>query len=125
MPQTDRVLIIEEEALLALDIESILAEHSPVEVTHHRNIAETTARLADLSAVGLALVEAHFGAPEVAEFTQRLVEAGIATVVMSADPPSLDLFPHATPLGKPFDAASLLAACATARSKVTRDAEWT
>jgi DNA-binding NtrC family response regulator len=118
MPTTDHVLIIEEEALLALDIEYVLSEHGAFEVTHFRSVAEAHVHLSDPSVFRLAFVEARLGAAEVVELTERLVRAGVATIVMSADSRSLDLFPHATPLEKPFDAARLLAACDAARSSL-------
>jgi len=118
MPTTDHVLIIEEEALLALDIEYVLSEHGAFEVTHFRSVAEAHVHLSDPSVFRLAFVEARLGAAEVVELTERLVRAGVATIVMSADSRSLDLFPHATPLEKPFDSARLLAACDAARSSL-------
>lgn len=116
MPIVDRVLILEEETLLALDIEYVLADRGPVEVTHCRNLAEASAHLASPSFT-LALVEAKLGAHEVVSFTEQLVRAGVPTVVMSADRTSMELFPDAVPLEKPFDAAGLLAACDAARAK--------
>lgn len=118
MPTPDRVLILEEETLLALDIEYVLADRGPVEVTHYPSAAEATRRLAGLPAFELAIVEARLGASEVVAFTERLVLAGIPTVVMSADRRSMELFPHAVPLEKPFDAAGLLAACDAARARI-------
>lgn len=119
MPTTDRVLIIEEETLLALDIEYVLSEHGTFEVTHYRSVAEAHVHLPDPSMFRLAFVEARLGAVEVVELTERLVRAGVATVVMSADSRSLELFRHATPLEKPFDAARLLAACDAARTSLS------
>jgi DNA-binding response OmpR family regulator len=119
MPQIDRVLIVEEETLLALDIEFVLAEHAPTEVTHYRSVAEARAHLSGPAGWHLALVEARLGAAEVVEFTERLAQAGVAIVVMSADRKSMELFPHAVPLEKPFDAAGLLAACDAARARVS------
>lgn len=114
-----RILVIEEEPLLALDIEDILAGARLGEVTHHRNVAAALPHLEN-AGVSLAIVEARLGAAEVVAFTERLATAGVAVVVMSADRAAADAFPHAVPLGKPFDAASLLAAC---RAAMMRSAE--
>lgn len=116
MPVFVNVLIIEEETLLALDIESVLADQGSVQVTHHRSAAEVS-NVADLQGFDLAIVEARLGAAETVALTERLVRAGVATVVMSADRTSLELFPHATPLEKPFDAQRLLAACEAAMAR--------
>jgi len=118
MPTNDRVLIIEQETLLALDIEYVLAGRGVADVTHYRSVADATSRLTEFSAFHLALVEARLGSAEVIAFTERLVRAGVATVVMSADRTSAELFPHAIPLGKPFDAAGLIAACDAAMACV-------
>lgn len=122
MPIIDRVLIIEEETLLALDIESVLADRGPFEVTHVRNVADATRHLSDPAHFRLAIVEARLGAGPVVALTRRLVEAGVATVVMSADRKSMELFPHAVALEKPFDAAGLSAACDAALARISSDA---
>lgn len=119
MPTPDRVLILEEETLLALDIEYILADRGPVDVTHYRSLAYGEPHLGDVSRFGLALIEARLGAREIVAFTERLVAAGVPTVVMSADRKSMELFPHAAALEKPFDAAGLLSACDAARHKLS------
>jgi DNA-binding response OmpR family regulator len=119
MPTTDRVLIIEQEALLALEIQDVLTDHGFAEVHHHRSVAEAAPHFEDLAAFRLAIVEARLGAAEVVAFTERLVQAGVATVVMSADRTATELFPHAAALGKPFDAAGLLAACSAAGARLT------
>lgn len=119
MPDIDRVLIIEEEALLALEIQDVLAEHGSTEVRHYRNLAEAAPHFAELATFPLAIVEARLGAPEVVAFTERLAQAGVAVVVMSADRASTELFPHAIGLGKPFDAAGLLAACNAAKAHLS------
>ena len=119
MPTPDRVLILEEETLLALDIEYVLADRSPIEVTHYRSLVDAAPQLADLASFGLALIEARLGAREVVAFTERLVAAGVPTVVMSADRTSMELFPHAAALETPFDAAGLLSACDAARAMLS------
>ena len=119
MPPTDCILIIEEETLLALDIEFVLSEDGPVEVTHYRSVTEAEAHTVDPTRFHLALVEAKLGAPAVVALTQRLVQAGLPTVVMSADRASLSNFPHAQPLEKPFDAASLKLACDAAKARIS------
>ena len=119
MPNPERVLILEEETLLALDIEYVLADRGPLEVTHYRTISEAAPRLAVLPRFSLAIVEARLGASEVVAFTKHLAQAGIPIVVMSADRRSMELFPHAEPLEKPFDAAGLLAACDAAKARIS------
>ena len=118
MLTANRALVIEEEALLALDIEDILTTHGVAEVRYYRSVAEATRHLDELTTFRLAVVDARLGADEVVAFTEQIAKAGVGIVVMSADHTAADGFPYAVPLGKPFDAASLLAACeaATARA---------
>jgi len=119
---TNRILVIEEEPLLALDIEDILTEARFGEVTHYRNVTHAQPHFDELSGFSLAIVEARFGAPEVIGFTERLAKAGVGVVVMSADHTSAQAFPHAAVVGKPFDAASLVAACRAVVASLNRDA---
>ncbi len=119
MPTTDRVLVVEEQTLLALEIQDVLAEHGYPEVRHHRNVGEASPHLDELAAFRLAIVEARLGAAEVVNFTERLAKAGVATIVMSADRAATELFPHSVALAKPFDAAGLIAACDVAKARFT------
>jgi DNA-binding NarL/FixJ family response regulator len=114
-----RALIIEEEALLALDIEDILARRGLADIRWYRSVAEATPHFAELSTFGLAVIEARLGAANVVAFTERLAKAGVAVVVMSADHTAADFFPHAVALDKPFDAAGLLAACDAAKARAS------
>jgi DNA-binding NarL/FixJ family response regulator len=117
MLSATRALVIEEEALVALDIQDVLTEHGVAEVVHHRSLPEVIPHDEPLLGFDLAIVEAKLGAAAVVAFTRRLAEAGVRVVVMSADHAAPQFFPHATPLSKPFDAASLIAACEAAEAR--------
>lgn len=108
-----RALVIEEEYLVAADIEQTLRTSGVCDITVLRNIAE--ARAQSLSNYDLAIMEAKFGSPEAIDFAAALRSAGVAVIVTSADRAVQSLFPGATPLDKPFDSASLLVACGAAR----------
>jgi DNA-binding NtrC family response regulator len=119
MSDSGRVLIIEEEALLALEIEDVLAQRGLGEFHHYRRVAEAERHCDELSEFRVAIVEARLGAAEVVAFTEQLAKAGVATVVMSADRAAVECFPHAAALAKPFDSAGLLAACDAAMAGVS------
>lgn len=120
MPTTDRVLIIEDEALLMLEIEDVLEGHGFTEIRHYRDVAEAGHHDEELATFHLAIVEARLGAAEVVSFTERLARAGVPTVVLSADRAAAEAFPHAAAtVSKPFDAATLLAACEAAMERVS------
>ncbi len=112
-------LIVEEEFLVALEIQQVLQQAGIGEVLSFRVTAEAEPRFEQLATCSIAVVEAHLGAAPVIEFVTRLAMAGVPVVVTSADRSLSSLFPLATCLDKPFDAASLLAACARARALVS------
>jgi hypothetical protein len=117
MLSATRALVIEEEAIVALDIQDVLTQHGVREVVHYRNIREAALHSEHLLRFDLAIIEARLGAAEVVAFTGRLNDAGVATVAMSADHAAPRLFPHSEPLFKPFDAAAIIAACAKAQAR--------
>lgn len=110
-------LVVEEEYLIAADIEHALRSAGASEVTVFRNIAELREHPPVLDGVDIAVIEAKLGQPEVISFAQDMLRAGIAVVVSSADRGIQTLFEGAVALDKPFDTASLLAACAAARGR--------
>jgi len=117
MLSATRALVIEEEALVALDIQDVLNQHGVAEVELYRRVGDAIPHADRLREFDLAIVEARLGAAEVVAFTKQLAEAGVGTVVMSADRTAPQFFPHAVPLAKPFDAGALVAACTTAQAR--------
>lgn len=103
-----RVLVVEEEYLVAADIEETLRT-AGAEVTIKRDAEE--ARALDLSVFDFAVIEAKFGSPAALALSNALRTAGIGVVVTSADRAVQSLFTGAIPLQKPFDSTALLAAC--------------
>jgi DNA-binding NarL/FixJ family response regulator len=119
MISNGRALVIESEPLLAMEIQQVLTEAGFAECRHWSSVGEAGSHWAELATLDVAIVEARRGAAEVVAFTEQLVRAGVPTVVTSADIASTLAFPHAVALGKPFDAAGLLAACDAARAVVS------
>jgi DNA-binding response OmpR family regulator len=119
MSVKSRILVVEEEALLALDIEDIVTEAGLGDVVHVLSVSQALADFETFAGFTLAIIEARLGAAHVMQFVERLAAAGVAVVVMSADHASTRLFAAATPLGKPFGAAGLVAACRAALSRVS------
>ena len=110
------VLVVEEEYLIATDIEQALRS-AGAEAAVFRNIAELREQPALIERFDLAVIEAKLGQPEVISFAQDLQRAGVAVVVSSADRDIQTLFEGAVALDKPFDTAGLLAACQAARDR--------
>ncbi len=107
-------LVVEEEYLIAADIEQTLLAAGAARVEIFRNGEEVRAYNVDLGAFAVAVVEAKLGDPRVIAFCEVLRRAGVAVVVTSADRAVTKLYKGAAPLVKPFDSAGLLMACVIA-----------
>lgn len=110
-------LVVEEEYLIAADIEQALRSAGAATVTVFPNITELRDRAPLAERFDLAVIEAKLGQPEVISFAHDLQRAGVAVVISSADRGIHTLFEGAVGLDKPFDTAGLLAACQAARGR--------
>lgn len=111
-----RVLVVEAEFLVALDIQRMLERAEAGETVFARGIAEAAALGAHFPQYELAIVEVppNDGLAAVA-LLERLRSGGIPVIATTTTGPSLAPVPAAVPiLYKPFDEAALLAACRTA-----------
>jgi DNA-binding response OmpR family regulator len=108
-------LVVEEEYLVAADIEQTLRAAGAANVTIEKDTG--AARALDFSSLALAVIEAKFGSAEAVALCAALRAARVPVVVTSADLAVQALFTGAVPLPKPFDTAALLAACETARRR--------
>ncbi|WP_423067051.1 hypothetical protein [Devosia sp. CN2-171] len=106
------VLVVEEEYLVAAEIEATLLARGASQVLMARNVHDLAT---PAPPIDLAIIEAQLGAPASIAFATSLREAGVAVVVTSADLAAASLFTGSVPLAKPFDDAALLAACEAAR----------
>jgi len=105
------VLVVEEEYLIAADIEQTLLNAGAARVDIFPRIEAIDPVLIDATRPTLAILEARLGAPPVVAFARALRDKGIAVVVTSADRAVSTLFTDTVPLEKPFDSAALLKAC--------------
>lgn len=108
-------LVVEEEYLVAADIEQTLRAAGAAHVTITGDA--DAARALDLSGFTLAVIEARFGHADAVALCAALRAARVPVVVTSADQAVQAMFTGATPLAKPFDTTALLAACAAARQR--------
>lgn len=108
-------LVVEEEYLVAADIEQILRAAGAANVTIEKDTG--AARSLDFSGLALAVIEAKFGSADAVALCAALRAAQVPVVVTSADQAVQALFTGAIPLPKPFDTATLLAACEAARRR--------
>jgi DNA-binding NtrC family response regulator len=110
-------LVIEEEYLIAADIEQTLKAAGAAKVDIFRNLTDLYEKQVDPSGFQVAIVEAKLGDPKVVAFSSALHENGVAVVMTSADSTLRSLFTGSVSLEKPFDSAALLSACQAARQK--------
>lgn len=105
------ILVVEEEYLVAAEMEATLLAAGASKVVIARDIHHLGTPTPHID---LAIMEAKLGAPASIAFSLSLREAGIPVVVTSADRAVTSLFTGSVPLAKPFDDTALLAACETA-----------
>ncbi len=110
-----RVLVVEEEYLVAADMEETLRAAGVAEVTIAGDA--DAARGFGFSSFDMAVIEAKFGSESAVALCAALRAAGVAVVVTSADHAVQALFTGAIPLQKPFDSTALLSACDAARRR--------
>ena len=111
-----RVLVVEAEFLVALDIQRMLERAEAGETVFARGIAEAAELGAHFPQYGLAIVELppNDGLAALA-LLERLRSGGIPVIATMTTGPSPEHVPPAIPiLYKPFDEAALLAACRSA-----------
>lgn len=115
MLSRERVLIIEEEFLIALDIQRAVESAHVLQALFARNFAEASAISEQFSEFNLAIITAP-RTPGDAEVASRLHAAGVAIVVCTAAPMGQEgeWFTEAQEVSKPFRDEDLLAACARA-----------
>jgi DNA-binding response OmpR family regulator len=117
------ILVVEEEYLIAADIEQTLRAAGAGDVAVFRSLEELTEDIVPHDRFDLAVIEARFGHPDVVAFCRHLQDAGIAVVVTSADRAIQGLFPGSIGLDKPFNTEQLLAACEAARTNASSPAD--
>jgi CheY-like chemotaxis protein len=112
VPTQKRLLIVEDEALIALDIQRVVEDAFGQSATVVRDYAEAARVLDRLGEFGLAVVAPPRGSGD-RPVAARLIDAGVAVVVCSAAMIDLTGTPLAgsPTVNKPFTDSELLAAC--------------
>jgi CheY-like chemotaxis protein len=115
----ERLLIVEEEFLIALDIQRVLEDANALRAVFARNYNELAALEARFPEFDLAIVTPPRPGTSDHAIADRLAETGPAIVVCSATPPNLDgtALDGAELVGKPFSDEELLSACRRALAK--------
>jgi CheY-like chemotaxis protein len=110
-----RVLVMEDEILIAMDVEQLCREQGAVEVVLVRAAEEAGAAMA--GRFDAAILDVALGGDSTLGFAARLVEAGVPFVFATghADAEGLfDAFPGVAVVGKPYAGGALIEALARA-----------
>ena len=119
MLSSQRLLIIEGEFLIALEIQRILEEANASQTVFARDFGEAAEMAERFAEFDLAIINPPLeGTPEI-EMANQLANAGPALVICTAGPLGLDGTPLAgmEVVRKPFADGDLLAACQRALAK--------
>jgi len=118
----ERLLIIEEEFLIALDIQRILEGANAQKTVFARNFSEVASIGDRLGEFDLAIVNPPRKDRSDLAVAERIVASGVAVVVCSAFDKDLDDTPLAAAefVGKPFSDDALLQACRRAMARRSR-----
>ena len=108
------VLIVEEEYLIAADIEQAIREAGATVVEIFGDVEDVPNRPLPPGRFQLAVIEAKLGHQDVVRFAEELQSAGVAVIVTSADVAIAGAFDGVIILDKPFDTASVVRACQSA-----------
>jgi DNA-binding response OmpR family regulator len=114
-----RLLIVEEEFLIALDIQRVLEGANARQAVFARDFREVEKLLDRLAEFDLAIVTAPREGTSDLAIAERLVNAGVAIVVCSAARGSIANTPlsAAEIVDKPFSDEALLKACCRALAR--------
>ncbi len=111
-----RVLILEDEFLIAMDVEQLCRDHGAVEVTIAREIAEVDGEALS-PRFDAAVVDLMLGGVSTLDFAARLRNEGVPFVFASgySDPDEVkDAFPDIRLVTKPYSGDDLIEAVAMA-----------
>lgn len=118
-----RILVLEDEFLIAMDVEQLCRDHGAVNVAVARSLEE----IGDGSDFDAAIIDMLLDGVSTLDFAARLKEAGTPFVFASGYTDNAEVakrFPGVTMVGKPYSGNDLIEAVATAcgRAPASRSA---
>lgn len=116
-----RVLLLEDEYLIAMDVEQVCRDNGAAEVTIVRDLDEIDTKTV-MGAIDVAIIDLMLGGVSTLDFARGLHEAGIPFVFASgySDPEELGAsFPGAILVAKPYAGDDLVEAVAVACGRRT------
>lgn len=114
-----RILILEDEFLIALDVEQLCRDHGARDVTIVRSIAELGEDQSALPEVDAAVLDVMLGGVPTFGVAAKLRERGVPFVFASGYTERAELadFPEAELVGKPYSGNDLVKALARAKAR--------
>jgi DNA-binding response OmpR family regulator len=112
-----RVLLLEDEFLIAMDLEQLCRDHGAEDVIVIRSLNELDADRAPPAGVGVAIVDVMLGGEQTLDFAEGLHAAGVPFVFASGFSQLDDMderFPGVKLIGKPYSGPELIRAVADA-----------
>jgi len=112
-----RVLLLEDEYLIAMDVELLCRDHGAADVIVKRSVEELEGPLGEFD---VAIVDLMLGGHSTDPFAARLRDAGRAFVFASGyagNDELQDAFPGVRVVGKPYAGTDLVAAVAAAAGR--------
>lgn len=114
------ILILEDEFLIAMDVESLCRDHGATAVTIAQEMPETGPQKPDFDA---AILDIMIGGESTLPFARMLQEQGIPFIFASGYTDSEEIltpFPGVTLVGKPYSGDELIEAVALACGRIAR-----
>jgi CheY-like chemotaxis protein len=115
-----RCLVLDDEFLIALDIEHVLRGAGASHVTCVGNLADALAALRDEAPFAVAVIDIDLGGDDSMTISAALQEGGVPFVFLTglgADDPRARQYPQAPVVDKPYQVGDLLAALGRALNK--------
>jgi CheY-like chemotaxis protein len=112
-----RILVLEDEFLIAMDVEQLCRDHGAVDVAVARSLEET----GEDRAFDAAIIDVLLSGVSTLDFAATLQEAGTPFVFASGYTDNGDVakrFPGVTMIGKPYSGNDLVEAVATACGRI-------
>lgn len=121
-----RLLIVEDEFLIALDIQRILETAKANATLFARSVVEANEQQAKFTTLDLAIIEAVFDPDRTIQLARQLIAFGVGVVFTSSssrDRHGIAGMPDAPVVIKPFGESELLTACMSALESLKRARE--
>ena len=110
-----RILVLEDEFLIAMDVEQLCRDNGASEVETHAALDEVDGD--DLGGFDAAIIDVMLGGVSTLDFARRLEERGVPFIFSTGYADNRDiarLFPGVAVVGKPYSGEALIAALVTA-----------